>query len=187
MSGLSLAARSQGDPPDPEAPDSNGPDSKGPDSKGPGVSGLPAVLRALSSLGALLALGAAVVFTSPALVRYSAIASHGSAAVDRAGATDSRLQPLREALPGEGPLGWVTDRNDVEHFYQAQYALAPRLLIPAEPVSGLDLTPEPRDVNRWAGAFESEAELAATTGRLGLRVEQALGNGLYVLERMPGS
>lgn len=175
MAGSSLAARStrsDPDPPDPDAPRSGG---------------LPAVLRAASSLGALAALGAAVVFTSPALVRYSAIASNGSAAVDRAGATDSRLQPLREALPGAGPLGWVTDRNDVEHFYQAQYALAPRLLIPAEPVDGLDLPPEPREVARWAAAFESEAALARTTARLGLRVERPLGDGLYVLERMPGS
>jgi hypothetical protein len=83
---------------------------------------------------------------------------------------EDRLNRAREFLPARGVIGYVSDREGIEHvrrFYMTQYALAPLLVV--------------RDSRRALilGDFTRPSNVGHETA--GLRVLTDLGDGLVLL------
>jgi hypothetical protein len=90
-----------------------------------------------------------------------------------------RLAPVLPKVPADALLGYLTDLPP-EHpaanpaFLAAQYALAPRQLLP---LAGGERP-------QWAvGNFSQPADYAAAGARLGLLLEADLGNGVVLYRR----
>ncbi len=134
---------------------------------------LAAGATALSSLSALLDL-------------YRATTAYNAQNPDpyRIGYQEPRFREVASLLPLDEPVGYVSNLEFAElrgaaAFFGAQYALAPRILVPYD---------HPRAGRFTVGNFSAEVDLSDVTSRLardkGLRVIRALDNGV-VLFRNP--
>lgn len=100
----------------------------------------------------------------------------------RIGFQEPRFREAAALLPLEEPVGYLTNLELSElrgaaAFFGAQYALAPRILIPF---------PDERAGRFVLGNFSAEVELADATSRMarehGLRVVRAFDNGVVIFE-----
>ena len=93
-------------------------------------------------------------------------------------AAEQRFAGALEILPGATRLGYISDlpfsdNAGVSAFLAAQYAVAPRALLPLEG-SGAE----------WVvGNFGRAADFAALGARSGLRLVRDFGNGVVVYRR----
>jgi hypothetical protein len=95
---------------------------------------------------------------------------------------EPRFREAAALLPLEQPVGYLSnlELNELRGaaaFFGAQYALAPRILIPF---------PDPRAGRFVVGNFSAEVELSDATSRLArehnLRVVRAFDNGVVIFE-----
>jgi hypothetical protein len=135
----------------------------------------------------LVAAGATVLLSLSALLDlYRVTAAYNAQNPDpfRIGYQEPRFREAASQLPLSEPVGYVSNLEFSElrgsaAFFGAQYALAPRILVPYE---------HPRAGRFTIGNFSAEVDLADVTSRLarekGLRVIRAFDNGV-VLFRTP--
>ena len=85
-----------------------------------------------------------------------------------------RFQPAAARLPATGAIGYISDLAvNSAAFLTAQYALAPRLLVPvgnAEPEQAI-------------GNFSKPSDYAGIGAKAGYRVEADLGNGVILYRK----
>jgi len=89
------------------------------------------------------------------------------------------LEPVRGIVPAGAGIGYLSDRPlaDIEaaaRLFSAQYALAPRLVLPWQRLPGA----------RWVvGDFTSQAPIAGMAEKHGLRVVRDLGEGVVLFHK----
>jgi hypothetical protein len=132
---------------------------------------------------ALLAAGATVLLSLSALLDlYQATTAYNAKNPDpfRIGYQEPRFREVGSQLPLDEPVGYVSDLEFTElrgaaAFFGAQYALAPRILVPYD---------HPRAGRFTVGNFSAEVNLPDVTSRLarekGLRVVRAWDNGVVL-------
>jgi len=117
------------------------------------------------------------------LAGYAAFWRRGTPEGDPVGRIDALLAPLRDELTDQRRIGLVTDRNEVGMLFRVQYALAPSLVVPLDPVPGLravDVRPEP---SRVVGLFERPGSARLAAERHGLTPLRAFGPGVVLFGR----
>jgi hypothetical protein len=96
-------------------------------------------------------------------------------AVQRFAPADARLPPL-------GSVGYISDlsvlgRDGMTAFLAAQYALAPRLLVPVERASP----------QQAVGNFSRPSDFAGAGAQAGYALEADLGNGIVLYRKASGT
>jgi len=133
---------------------------------------------ALSQLGRAVKVGAVMLLVGSALLANLAnladLRRVNPAPNDEMARRDRRLEPLRNALPSRGTVGYVSDAKDAADLQMrlmlAEFALAPLILVP-----GVD-----RDT--IVGDF-ADADAARMGRELHLTVIRDFGNGVVLFAR----
>lgn len=105
--------------------------------------------------------------------------------IDSVSAFDDLLAPVRPYVRDLPRVGFVSDRNDVGVLFRTQYALAPTLVVPLEPVRGLRPPESAPSVEEVIGVFEDPRSIQVVSGRLGLTRVRQLRPGVILFRKVP--
>jgi len=115
-----------------------------------------------------------------ALTDYAPAWRRPAAPDDPVGRMDALLEPLRSELGDHPVVGLVTDRNSIGVLFRAQFALAPSLVLPLEPVPGLRAPSGAPEFERVVGLFERPGSAELAMRRHGLKRIRAVGPGVVL-------